>query len=55
MALADYSTPAASGTKMRAKVNPTEKLRECYDNNSQIVSAMATLMGRVLRLSVLSI
>lgn len=33
------------GTKMRAKVNPTEKLRECYDNNNQIVSATATLMG----------
>ena len=36
---------SCGGTKMRAKVNPTEKLRECYDNNSQIVSAMATLMG----------
>lgn len=33
------------GTKMRAKVNPTEKLRECYDNNNQIVSAIATLIG----------
>ena len=33
------------GTKMRAKVNPTEKTREHYDNNNQIVSAVATLMG----------
>ena len=33
------------GTKMRAKVNPTEKLREQYDNNNQIVSAIATLLG----------
>lgn len=33
------------GTKMRAKVNPTEKLRERYDNNNQIVSAIATLLG----------
>lgn len=33
------------GTKMRAKVNPTEKLRERYDNNNQIVSATATLLG----------
>lgn len=30
---------------MRAKVNPTEKTREHYDNNNQIVSAVATLMG----------
>ena len=33
------------GTKMRAKVNPTEKLREQYDNNNQIVSATSTLFG----------
>lgn len=33
------------GTKMQAKVNPTEKLREHYDNNNQIVSATATLLG----------
>lgn len=30
---------------MRAKVNPTEKLREQYDNNNQIVSATSTLLG----------
>lgn len=33
------------GTKMRAKVNPTEKTREHYDNNNQIVSATSTLLG----------
>ena len=32
-------------TKMRAIVNPTEKERERYDNNSQIVQAGATLTG----------
>lgn len=36
---------SCGGTKMRAKVNPTEKLRERYDNNNQIVSATATLLG----------
>lgn len=30
---------------MRARVNPTEKLRERYDNNNQIVSSAATLLG----------
>ena len=33
------------GTKMRAKVHPDEKSRERYDNNNQIVSSIATLMG----------
>lgn len=33
------------GTKMRAKVNPTEKLREVYDNNAGMVSSIATLLG----------
>ena len=33
------------GTKMRAKVNPSEKEREQYDNNSSIVNAIATLIG----------
>lgn len=33
------------GTKMRAKVNPTEKEREQYDNNSSIVNSIATLIG----------
>jgi hypothetical protein len=33
------------GVKMRAMVNPTEKEREQYDNNSNIVDAVATLCG----------
>ena len=33
------------GVKMRAKVNPTEKSREQYDNNSNIVCSLATLIG----------
>lgn len=33
------------GTKMRAKVNPTEKDRERYDNNANVVSSVATLLG----------
>jgi hypothetical protein len=33
------------GTKIRAKVNPTEKEREQYDNNSSIVNSVATLIG----------
>ena len=36
---------SCGGTKMRAKVNPTEKLREKYDNNNQIVMSAATLLG----------
>lgn len=36
------------GIKMRAMVNPTEKLREKYDNNNQIVSSVATLLGAAL-------
>lgn len=30
---------------MRAMVNPTEREREQYDNNSNIVNAIATLAG----------
>lgn len=33
------------GVKIRAIVNPTEKEREQYDNNSSIVNAIATLIG----------
>ena len=33
------------GIKLRAKVNPTEKLRERYDNTSNICYASATLIG----------
>lgn len=36
---------SCGGTKMRAKVNPTEKDREKYDNNSNVVCSIATLLG----------
>lgn len=36
---------ACGGVRMRAKVNPDEKSRERYDNNSNIVSSIATLAG----------
>jgi hypothetical protein len=36
---------ACGGTKMRARVHPTEKLREQYDNNSNIACSIATLLG----------
>lgn len=39
-----------AGIKMRAKVNPTEELREKYDNNSNSVYAIATLLGTVAAL-----
>ena len=32
-------------TKLKAKVNPTEKLRERFDNNLNIVDSTATLLG----------
>lgn len=32
-------------TKMKAKVNPTEQLREKFDNNSQIADSAATIIG----------
>ena len=32
-------------TKMKAKVNPTEALREKFDNNSQIADSAATIIG----------
>lgn len=35
---------------MRAIVNPTEKSREQYDNNSNIVVSIATLVGTSLSL-----
>ena len=38
------------GVRMRAKVNPTEELREKYDNNSNSVYAIATLVGTVTAL-----
>ena len=36
---------SCGGIKMRAKVNPTEELRERYDNNSNSIYAMATIAG----------
>ena len=36
---------SCGGIKMRAMVNPSEKERELYDNNSNIVDAIATLCG----------
>ena len=36
---------ACGGTKMRAIVNPTEKDRERYDNNANVVCSVATLLG----------
>lgn len=36
---------SCGGTKMRAIVNPSEKEREQYDNNSSIINAIATLIG----------
>ena len=38
---------ACGGTKMRAMVNPTERDREQYDNNSNIVISVATILGTV--------
>lgn len=36
---------SCGGVKIRAIVNPSEKEREQYDNNSSIVNAIATLIG----------
>lgn len=36
---------SCGGVKMRAVVNPSEKEREQFDNNSNIVNAVATLIG----------
>jgi len=36
---------ACGGTKMRAKVNPSEKSRERFDNNNNVVVSVATLIG----------
>lgn len=38
------------GTKMRAMVNPTDKERECYDNNLNIICSIATLAGASIAL-----
>lgn len=39
---------SCGGIRMRAKVNPTEKQREEYDNNSNTVYALSTLAGTVI-------
>lgn len=36
---------SCGGAKMRAMVNPSEREREQFDNNSNIVNAIATLAG----------
>ena len=36
---------SCGGIKMRAMVNPSEREREQFDNNSNIVNAVATLVG----------
>lgn len=36
---------SCASTKMRAIVNPTEHERETYDNNANIINAVATLTG----------
>lgn len=36
---------ACGGTKMRARVNPSEKTREKFDNNNNVVTSVATLLG----------
>ena len=36
---------SCGGVKMRAKVNPTDRERERYDNNSNTCSAIASLLG----------
>lgn len=41
---------SCGGIKMRAKVNPTDTLRESYDNNANIVNSLATLIGSGLAL-----
>lgn len=38
--------------KMRAKVNPTEELREKYDNNANSIYAGATILGTAIALAV---
>lgn len=41
---------SCGGVKMRAMVNPSEKEREQFDNNSNIVNAVGTLLGAGLAL-----
>lgn len=39
---------SCGGVKMRAKVNPTDKERERYDNNQNTCSAIASLLGAAI-------
>ena len=39
---------SCGGVKMRAKVNPTDKERERYDNNQNTCNAIASLLGATL-------
>lgn len=39
---------SCGGIKMRARVNPTEELREKFDNNSNTINAIATLTGTAI-------
>jgi len=39
---------SCGGTKMRAIINQTEKEREIFDNNSNIINSVATLLGTAI-------
>ena len=41
---------SCGGIKMRAKVNPTEQLRERFDNNSNSINSVATILGTLTEL-----
>ena len=41
---------SCGGVKMRAMVNPTEKLRERYDNNNNVIASVSTILGASLSL-----
>lgn len=41
---------SCGGIKMRAKVNPTEQLRERFDNNSNSINSVATILGTLMEL-----
>lgn len=40
-------------TKMRAKIHPTEDLREKYDNNVNVVCSVATLSGTAIAIVII--
>lgn len=41
---------SCGGVKMRAMVNPTEKLRERYDNNNNVIASVSTILGASIAL-----